>query len=110
MTCADDNDAVVVYVTTPDMATARAIASALIEHHEAACVNIVPQVESVYRWQGRVETDAENLLVVKTRRGRLDAIDVRLAELHPDDVPERIALPITDGGPAYMNWLIEQTR
>ncbi|MES1936537.1 divalent-cation tolerance protein CutA [Salinisphaera hydrothermalis] len=104
------DDAVVVYVTTPDNETARAIAAALIEHHEAACVNIVSGVESVYRWQGQVETDAEWLLVIKTRRARLDAIDARLAELHHDDVPERIALPIVDGAPAYMNWLLDQTR
>ena len=110
MTDTADNDAVVVYVTTPDVETARAIAAALIEHHEAACVNIVSGVESVYRWQGKVETDTEWLLVIKTRRARLGAIDAQLAELHPDEVPERIALPIVDGAPAYMNWLIDQTH
>ncbi|AWN14356.1 divalent-cation tolerance protein CutA [Salinisphaera sp. LB1] len=110
MNDAADHEPRVVYVTTPDVETARAIAAALIEHHEAACVNIVSGVESVYRWQGRVEIDAEWLLVIKTRAGRLAAIDARLAELHPDDVPERIALPIVDGAPAYMSWLIEQTH
>lgn len=110
MNDAAENDPRVVYVTTPDVETARTIAAALIEHHEAACVNIVSAVESVYRWQGKVEIDTEWLLVIKTRAGRLAAIDARLAELHPDDVPERIALPIVDGAPAYMNWLIEQTH
>lgn len=103
-------DAVVVYVTTPDVETARAIAAALIEYREAACVNIVSGVESVYRWQGEIEIDAEWLLVIKTRAACLPAIDARLADLHPDDVPERIALPIVDGAPAYMNWLIDQTH
>ncbi|MGB7755688.1 MAG: divalent-cation tolerance protein CutA [Salinisphaera sp.] len=109
MNDAADNNPCVVYVTTPDVETARAIAAALVEHHEAACVNIVSGVESVYRWQGKVEIDAEWLLVIKTRAGRLAEIDARLAALHPDDVPERIALPIVNGAPAYMNWLIEQT-
>ncbi len=109
MSDAAENAPRVVYVTTPDRETARAIAAALIEHHEAACVNIIPSVESVYRWQGQVEIDAEWLLVIKTRAGRLAAIDARLAELHPDDVPERIALPIVDGAPDYMNWLTDQT-
>ncbi|RJS94657.1 divalent-cation tolerance protein CutA [Salinisphaera sp. Q1T1-3] len=105
-----DQDApVVVYVTTPDRTIADSIAAALVEHHEAACVNIVAGVQSVYRWQGRIERDTEQLLVIKTRQARLAAIDARLATLHPDDVPERIALPIVDGAPAYMQWLVEQT-
>ncbi|HET7314228.1 divalent-cation tolerance protein CutA [Salinisphaera sp.] len=104
-----DQEAVVVYVTAPERETARAIASALVENREAACVNIVAGVESVYRWQGEIEVDDELLLVIKTRAARLAAIDARLAELHPDEVPERITLPITDGSPAYLDWLLEQT-
>lgn len=110
MSNTDTNQASVVYVTAPDLDTARRIASALIENQEAACVNIVPDLESVYRWEGKVENDAEILLIIKTRQGMMAAIDERLNQLHPDDVPERIALPIIDGAPAYMQWLIEQTR
>lgn len=101
---------VIAYVTVPDRSTGRAIASALIDNHEAACVNIVPGLESVYRWQGQVETGFEQLLIIKTRQALLTTIDQRLAELHPDDVPERIAWPITDGLPAYMDWLVAQTN
>lgn len=109
MTDATPNDPMLVYVTTPDRDIAKRIAAALIEHHEAACVNIVAGMESVYRWQGQVETDPECLLLIKTRRERLADIDERLNTLHPDDVPERIAVPIVDGAPAYMQWLQDQT-
>lgn len=105
-----DDAAMVVYVTTPDRDTADAIANALVENREAACVNIVAGVTSVYRWQGSVERDDELLLIVKTRAGCLATIDACLAQLHPDEVPERIALPIADGAPAYMQWLREQTH
>ncbi|WP_423823387.1 divalent-cation tolerance protein CutA [Salinisphaera sp. SPP-AMP-43] len=108
MTDENDHDPMLVYVTTPDHAVAKRIAAALIEHHEAACVNIVAGMESVYRWQGQVETDQECLLLIKTRRERLNDIDARLDTLHPDDVPERIAVPIVDGATAYMQWLHEQ--
>lgn len=110
MSQSNDSRAMVVYVTTPDRETARTIASALVDNREAACVNIVSGVESVYRWQGKVEIDDELLLVIKTRAERLTAIDARLTELHPDDVPERIAMPITDGSTAYIDWLLEQTE
>lgn len=99
-----------VYVTCPDHDTARAIASALVEHYEAACVNIVPGLESIYRWQGRVEIDAELLLLVKTTADRLDAVQARVESLHPDDVPELVAVHLREGNSHYLDWLTEQTR
>lgn len=105
-----DADARMVYVTCPDLETARTIAGALVEHFEAACVNIVPGLESVYRWQGRVEIDAELLLLVKTTADRLDAVQARVHALHPDDVPEVVAVRLCDGSSAYLDWLDEQTR
>ena len=103
-------DARMVYVTCPDRDTARSIASALVEQREAACVNIVPGLESVYRWQGRIEIDPELLLLIKTRADRVAAVQARVAALHPDDVPEVVAVPIVDGSKAYLDWLDEQTR
>ena|SRR5690625_810420 len=102
-------DPVVVYVTTPDMDCARSIADALVAQHLAACVNIVPTVESIYRWQGQVEHATETLLVIKTRAGHVAAIEDCLTQLHPDDVPECIALPIIGGAAPYLHWLAEQT-
>jgi Uncharacterized protein involved in tolerance to divalent cations len=105
-----DADARMVYVTCPDRETAGAIASALVENHEAACVNIVPGLESVYRWQGRVEVDAELLLLIKTTADRLDDVQARVQALHPDDVPELVAVHLCEGSSDYLDWLAEQTR
>lgn len=109
MTTSANDDARVAYVTCPDETVAQRVASALVDARAAACVNIVPGLQSVYRWQGAIETDAELLLIIKTRAGCLDAIEAVLGRLHPDDVPELIALPITDGSQAYLEWLAEQT-
>lgn len=105
-----DTGARMVYVTCPDRETARTIASALVDQHEAACVNIVPGLESVYRWQGKVEIDDELLLLIKTRAHRVADVERRVAQLHPDDVPEVVAVAICDGSQTYLDWLDEQTR
>ena len=99
-----------VYATCPDRETARTIASALVDQHEAACVNIVPSLESVYRWQGKIEIDSELLLLIKTRADRVADVERRVAQLHPDDVPEVVAVAIRDGSQAYLDWLEEQTQ
>ena len=100
----------VVYITAPDEATATRLADQLVEQRLAACVNIVARVTSVYRWQGRIERDEEQLLIAKTHRARVAAINACLAEAHPDDVPECIAVDISDGSPAYLEWLAAETR
>lgn len=105
-----DSDARMAYVTCPDRESAQTIAAALVEHHEAACVNIVPGLASVYRWQGRVETDAELLLLIKTTAARLEAVQARVHALHPDDVPEFVAVRLCAGSTAYLDWLDAQTR
>jgi periplasmic divalent cation tolerance protein len=102
------DDAVVVYVTVPPDATGRALARALVEERLAACVNLVP-VESIYQWQGQVEEGAELLLVIKTRRGLLDALSARVQALHSYSVPEMIALPIVAGWPPYLHWIAAET-
>ncbi len=95
---------VVCLVTTPPD-QARAIATALVERELAACVNIVAAVQSVYRWQDAVEHDDESLLIVKSRRAAVPALTAALAELHPYENFELVALDITDGAPAYLEWL-----
>ena len=84
---------------------AERLARALVERRLAACVNVVPGVVSHYRYQGELHRDAEWLLVVKTRVERLAALRTALAELHPYELPELVALEITDGNQAYLEWL-----
>jgi len=86
---------------------ARKIAQALVERRLAACVNIVPGVESVYRWQGKVESAAEWLLVIKTMAGVFARLREALKELHSYDVPECVMLAVEDGDAAYLQWIGE---
>jgi len=94
----------VVYCTCPDQATAEALAGELVTARLAACVNIGP-VTSVYSWQGQREQDAEVLLIIKTRQDRFPALEQRIRERHPYEVPEIIALPIVAGGADYLRWI-----
>jgi periplasmic divalent cation tolerance protein len=77
----------------------------LVEEGLAACVNVLPPMESVYRWQGSVHQDAERQLVIKTRAERLDALQGRLKTLHPYEVPEFLVLPVSAGSPGYLEWV-----
>jgi periplasmic divalent cation tolerance protein len=97
----------VVLVTAPDSDTAARIARSLVEERWIACANLVPGVRSIYRWQGRVEEDAEVLLVLKTSADRSEALAARVKALHPYEVPEVIALPVVGGSGAYLDWVVE---
>jgi periplasmic divalent cation tolerance protein len=99
----------VVLCTVPDAATGERIAEALVEERLAACVNLVPGLRSFYRWKGKLQREAELLLVIKTRAERLDALMERLKSLHPYEVPEILALPIAAGSEAYLLWIEENT-
>jgi periplasmic divalent cation tolerance protein len=101
------SDLCVVLCTVPDQDTARRLAWLLIDERLAACVNVVTGVTSVYRWQSKIEEDAEILLVVKTSRDRFPAMRERLADAHPYDVPEIVALPVQDVLEPYGAWLLE---
>ncbi|MDR1995609.1 divalent-cation tolerance protein CutA [Azonexus sp.] len=94
----------------PDETVANAIALAVVEEKLAACVNLLPRVQSIYRWQGVVESASEIPLLIKTTGERYAALEARIRELHPYTVPEIIAVPISRGLPAYLNWLAEETR
>jgi len=99
----------ILVVTTTDTASlAGEIATALVSAGEAACVNIVPAIRSVYRWQGRICDETENLLLIKTSTSRLEAVRSSIRRLHSYEVPEVIALPICGGDPAYLQWLRDQ--
>lgn len=101
--------AIVVLVTTPTPERAAEIARALVEERLAACGNVVPGLRSIYRWEGKVQDDAEALLVLKTTRGRFEALRERVLALHPYDVPEVIALPVEAGSAPYLAWLAAET-
>jgi periplasmic divalent cation tolerance protein len=105
-----DTDYVIVMTTLPGDADVAALARALVEARLAACVNILPPMESVYRWEGEIEQERERQLVIKTSRGRVAALWDRVRELHPYDVPEFVVLPIVDGNDAYLRWVGDSTR
>jgi periplasmic divalent cation tolerance protein len=89
---------------------ARRVARTLVDRQLAACVNIVPQVESVYRWQGEVETATEHILVIKTTVEVVDRVREALSELHSYELPECIEIGIEDGSAAYLGWIGESVR
>lgn len=91
--------------TCPDADTARRIAGALVEARLAACVNLLPGVHSIYRWEGQVCSGDEVMLVIKTSQARLEALTDRFRELHPFEVPELVALPVEGGLAAYLHWI-----
>ena len=95
----------VVLVTAPDADAAAGLARSLVEERLAACVNVVPTVRSIYRWEGAVEEAAEVLLVIKTRADRCPALASRVRDLHPYDVPEVLELTAVGGSAAYLDWV-----
>ncbi len=100
-------EVLLVLSTFPDAATARRIARQLVEAKCAACVNILPALESIYRWEGKVEEAKETLVLIKTTTDRFAALQDSLRQLHPYDVPEIIALPVDRGLPEYLRWVGE---
>ena len=92
-------------VTCPNKTVARRIATALVTRRLAACVNLLPGVESTFRWQGKIDRCREVLLLIKTTRGRFGSLARVLVRLHPYEVPEVIALPITAGSAPYLQWV-----
>ena len=100
-------ETLLVFSTFADAATARNAAFKLVGERLAACANIVPQIESIYRWQGKVETANEVFVIFKTTHGRYQQLENRLRELHPYEVPEIVQIQIRDGLPAYLNWIVE---
>ena len=100
---------VIVLTTLPEDGNGPAIARTLVDERLAACVNLLPPMTSVYRWEGRIEQDTERQLVIKTSRERVAELWDRIRELHPYEVPEFLVIPISDGSDAYLRWLGEAT-
>ena len=103
-------DKIVVLSTCASEADAEKMARALVSAELAACVNVVPQIRSFYRWQGALEHASEFLLLIKTSRNLFDALKTELEKLHPYEVPEVIALPVVAGAENYLDWLGHNLR
>jgi periplasmic divalent cation tolerance protein len=98
-------DKVIVYTTCADPVEAGKLARQLIQTRLAACVTTIPSAVSYYRWQGKIENNAEVLLMIKTARARVDAVRAELERSHSYDLPELIVVPIVDGSVNYLAWL-----
>jgi periplasmic divalent cation tolerance protein len=90
------------------MEIAESLASTLVGEHLAACVNILPAGRSIYEWQGKVEKETEHVLLIKSRSDCLSTLETRLKEVHPYELPELIAVPITEGLKPYLSWIDTQ--
>ncbi len=98
-----------VLCTVPDASTGQTIARTLVHEGLAACVNLLPGITSVYRWQGEVQENPELLLIIKTTQARYPALEARIKELHPYEVPEIIAHKIEAGLKSYLEWIAQST-
>ena len=101
----DSTNAIVVFMTAASGEEAARLADMLVGAHLAACVQILPEIESVYRWQGKIERQSEVLLLAKTTQARFDELEREVRSLHSYETPEIIAVPITVGSTPYLDWL-----
>lgn len=102
-------ESILIFSNVPDMETAKAVAQELVGKQLAACVNIMPGMVSLFRWQGEVEEAQEIALFIKTKRACYAAVEQAICSLHPYEVPEIIMLPIGGGLPAYLDWIVQET-
>jgi periplasmic divalent cation tolerance protein len=107
MTSTAAPDVRIVLTTIGSDTDAVALARTLVDEQLAACVNVLPSMVSIYRWKGSVEQDKEQQIVIKTSSGRLPALEARLRQLHPYELPEFLVLDVAGGGAAYLAWVGE---
>ena len=101
------SDAIVVFMTAPGADEARRIANELVQRQLAACVQILPEIESLYRWKGEVQRDKEILILAKTTAAQFDALERAVREIHSYETPEIVAVPMTHVSEPYRAWLAE---
>jgi len=99
-----------VLCSCPDQEIATTIAENIVAQHLAACINIIPGMKSIYHWQGNVESAEESLMLIKTHQQKLSSLQNTITTMHPYEVPEIIALDISDGLPKYLEWITTSMR
>ena len=99
------NDPIIILTTVSSKKEAELIGSKLIDKELAACVNIIPNIKSIYRWEGKINKDSEYLLIIKTVKRAEEDVFENIRKLHSYDTPEMISIPITGGEKSYLNWL-----
>ena len=102
-------DALIVFTNLPDRASALKLAQALVDRHLAACVNVLGEAVSVYRWEGRIATEPEVPVLIKTCGARYREVEAAIVAAHPYELPEIVAVPVVRGLPEYLNWVVAQT-
>ena len=102
------NEIILVYITTPNEAEAKKIASSLVQEKLAACANILPQVSSVFYWNGKLQQKDESLLLLKTRQDKFLALQQRAKELHSYELPCIVGLPVSAGLPEFLSWVKQE--
>lgn len=102
--------AIVIFVTTSSIDEARKIGQTLVKEGHVACCNIVQAVESIFKWQGNLQIEREVLMICKTREDLFDTVEKRVKQLHSYEVPEIIAVPITQGSKSYLDWVAKETE
>ncbi len=100
----------IVITTVASAEEAKRIGHALVEQQLAACATLLPSVHSIYRWQGKIESSDETMLLIKTTQDRLSSLEARLCEMHSYETPEILILPVESGGRAYLDWLQASVR
>jgi periplasmic divalent cation tolerance protein len=103
-------DVLLVITNLPDRASAERVAEALVIQRVAACVNVLAECASIYRWEGKLEHASEVPLLIKTTRAAYPKLEDALRKLHPYELPEIIALPVDTGLPEYLNWVVQETQ
>ena len=98
-----------VFVTVSTEEEGKKIGNILVENRLAACVNLVPQIHSIFRWKGNIENENEVLLLIKSTRERIDELVAKIKEIHSYDVPEILAIPVFAGNRDYIDWVLEET-
>jgi len=100
----------IVVVSAPELKTARLLARAALQSRLVACANLIPKIESHYWWQGKLESNAEVLILFKTTKAKLKALEKLIVAKHPYDTPEFLVLPISSGNKRYLDWVSESVR
>lgn len=101
---------IIILCNTNSQENAELIAQTLVSEELCACVNIIPKIQSIYKWQGKIENDTEFLMLIKTKNELFEQVKNRILELHPYEVPEVISFDITNGNKEYLDWVCQNTK